>query len=180
MSRVTLDELRRLALEELDGDEWVSASGFALRLGLGGSYWYRVSLVCERLVSDGIAELRTGPNRKVRWFRLREPVVTTVTVSSAELAGAIDCRPADGHTAWANPFQVGRDGSSEQVAELYRRWLWREIRTGRPVARRSRRTVRREARLPVRTGVVPLPCARQRRRVGVRGIGPPEALLRYG
>ena len=32
---------------------------------------------------------------------------------------------------WGNPFKIGRDGNRDQVIELYRQWLWREIKAGR-------------------------------------------------
>ena len=36
----------------------------------------------------------------------------------------------DRRTPWGNPFVVGRDGSRARVVELYRRDLWRRIRSG--------------------------------------------------
>ena len=32
---------------------------------------------------------------------------------------------------FGNRYVIGRDGDRDQVIELYRRWLWREIRAGR-------------------------------------------------
>lgn len=39
--------------------------------------------------------------------------------------------PKFGDTKFGNPFRVGRDGTRDQVIELYRRWLWDEIKAGR-------------------------------------------------
>lgn len=36
----------------------------------------------------------------------------------------------DRRTPWGNPFVVGRHGSRGRVIELYRRDLWRRIRSG--------------------------------------------------
>ena len=67
--RPTLSELRRRLLECLD-DNWRTPSELRDELGLGGSDWYRLCLVLERLVNDGYAELKT-PGSTVRRFRLR-------------------------------------------------------------------------------------------------------------
>ena len=32
---------------------------------------------------------------------------------------------------FGNKFVIGRDGNRDQVIELYRQWLWREIKAGR-------------------------------------------------
>ena len=32
-----------------------------------------------------------------------------------------------------NPFQIGRDGTREEVVEKYRRWLWEQIKLGNDV-----------------------------------------------
>lgn len=32
---------------------------------------------------------------------------------------------------WGNPYEIGRDGSRDDVIASYRSWLWREIETGR-------------------------------------------------
>ena len=32
---------------------------------------------------------------------------------------------------FGNKFVIGRDGNRDQVIELYRQWLWREIKSGR-------------------------------------------------
>ena len=58
--RPTLAQLRSLILDELDDHEWTTFSELTRRLRLGnGDGWIRVALTCERLVSDGDAELKT-------------------------------------------------------------------------------------------------------------------------
>lgn len=37
----------------------------------------------------------------------------------------------DRATQWGNPFKSPRDGTRAEVIELYRVWLWNEIRRGR-------------------------------------------------
>ena len=69
--RPTLAELRARVAFELDG-EWQSISAMRRRLGLGGSEWYRLALVLERLVVDGDAEIQTTPGGHVRRFRWRQ------------------------------------------------------------------------------------------------------------
>ena len=32
---------------------------------------------------------------------------------------------------WGNPYCIGRDGDRDQVIELYRHYLWREVKAGR-------------------------------------------------
>lgn len=36
----------------------------------------------------------------------------------------------DRRTRWGNPFILGRDGDRETVVELYRRWLWQQLKEG--------------------------------------------------
>ena len=33
-------------------------------------------------------------------------------------------------SVWGNPFYIGHDGTREQVIELYRRHLWKQIQSG--------------------------------------------------
>ena len=65
MSAWSLVELRRMVLLELD-EQWRTASGFRALLGLGGSDWYRLCLVLERLANDGVADIK---GLRVRKFR---------------------------------------------------------------------------------------------------------------
>jgi hypothetical protein len=66
--RLTLSELRELALDELDG-QWVTPTEAADALELNhGPGWYRVALTFERLANEGLAELKT-PGSTVRRFR---------------------------------------------------------------------------------------------------------------
>lgn len=37
----------------------------------------------------------------------------------------------DRRTRWGNRFRIGRDGTRAEVIELYRQWLWRQIKNGR-------------------------------------------------
>ena len=32
---------------------------------------------------------------------------------------------------WGNPFIIGKDGTREEVLKKYRKWLWKEIKSGR-------------------------------------------------
>jgi hypothetical protein len=65
---VTLADLRRQILSELD-DDWVTSTEITDRLGLGhGIDWLRVALVLERLAGDGLAELKR-PGSRTRRFR---------------------------------------------------------------------------------------------------------------
>jgi hypothetical protein len=67
VSRLSLADLRRLILAELDGD-WITPTEVGAALGLGkGLDWYRVSLLLERLAHDGEAEIRISGRR--RYFR---------------------------------------------------------------------------------------------------------------
>lgn len=69
--RLTLDELRPLVLDELDGD-WVTPSVVVDRLGLGhGIPYYQAALVLERLAHEGVAELENAASRGKRRFRRR-------------------------------------------------------------------------------------------------------------
>jgi hypothetical protein len=66
--RLTLREIRREVLRELDED-WASPTELGDRLGLGnGNGWYKVALVLERLANDGVVELKT-PGSRTRRFR---------------------------------------------------------------------------------------------------------------
>lgn len=67
-SRPSLEQLRTWVLDELDGT-WRSATDVQRLLGLGGSEWYRVALVLERLAADGDAERRGKRGSGYRWFR---------------------------------------------------------------------------------------------------------------
>jgi hypothetical protein len=70
MSRPTLAELRVRVVAVLD-DEWTTPTEFCRTLGVGnGVEYYQVSLICERLANDGIAELQ-HPGSTVRRFRRR-------------------------------------------------------------------------------------------------------------
>jgi hypothetical protein len=71
MSRPTLAGLRAQLLFELD-DEWRTATELTRALGFNGAghTWYKVALVCERLVVDGQAEIKR-PGSRTRRFRLR-------------------------------------------------------------------------------------------------------------
>jgi hypothetical protein len=65
---VTLADLRRRILWELDG-EWITSTEMADRLKLGhGIDWLRVALVLERLANDGLADLKR-PGSRTRRFR---------------------------------------------------------------------------------------------------------------
>ncbi len=66
--RPTLLHLRVEILDNLD-DAWRPPTYFQQRLGLGGSDWYRVCLVLERLAADGHADLKAKPGSGRRWFR---------------------------------------------------------------------------------------------------------------
>jgi len=68
VSSPTLAQLRSLVLFELDG-EWTTPSELGRRLELdNGIGWYKVALVLERLVVDGVAEIKQ-PGLRVRRFR---------------------------------------------------------------------------------------------------------------
>jgi hypothetical protein len=67
---MTLADLRLRILSEL-GDDWMTSSEMADRLGFGhGAEWFRVALVLERLANDGLAELKR-PGSRTRRFRRR-------------------------------------------------------------------------------------------------------------
>ena len=68
--RLTLVEIRRVLLWELDG-QWRTPTELADSLGLDhGIDWFKVALVLERLANDGLAEPKT-PGSTVRRFRRR-------------------------------------------------------------------------------------------------------------
>jgi hypothetical protein len=66
--RLKLAELDYLVCELLD-DEWCSVTDLQRQLGVGGSDWYRLALVCERLANDGYAEIKRKPGSSRRKFR---------------------------------------------------------------------------------------------------------------
>jgi hypothetical protein len=72
--RPSLHTLRSWILDELD-DTWQTPSDLRDRLGYyegcGGSDWYRIALILERLANDGRIEIRAGG--RVRRFRRRQP-----------------------------------------------------------------------------------------------------------
>jgi hypothetical protein len=61
-----------------------------------------------------------------------------------------------------NPFQVGRDGSREQVIQLYRAWLWRQLRQqGSPQRQALEELLQkatRRGRVELLCWCAPLPC----------------------
>lgn len=72
MIRLTLDEIRRVVLLNVD-DEWRTPSAFydaIKRKGrhrISSNHWYRIALVLERLANDGLVEIRvTGRKRSFR------------------------------------------------------------------------------------------------------------------
>jgi len=66
--RRTLAWVRNGVLRELSAVEWRTPTEVRRRLGLAGFESYRVALVLERLVVDGLAEIEK-PGSKVRRFR---------------------------------------------------------------------------------------------------------------